>query len=212
MTRSFYLLFAGGAVTLSACDHAQAGAPLQCTGQETRSCSAGRVQVRCCPAEATCNYRTRPFLECGNGLCTEGHDRGRCPAPQPAVQAGALDEIACRATHGTWQEACVDHHVATVCIESFPTNYTGPARNPPFTRCMKNRCTTSSFAEDCYPTRRELTKDVECHGKWQKVCLGGKAEDRCLPASATPAEFPATKFVTCPQGGCAVGDDPQSCR
>lgn len=208
MRRCALLLFA---LALAACERADAGAPVMCSGYENKSCDNGRVTKHCCPAGAKCNFIAPDFLECGNGYCTVGRDRGRCPTPTPQAMADKQDEAACKAGWGQWQSACVDHRVTTACIASYPTNYTGPSHNPPFQTCMKNRCTTSQFAEACYPTRQELTRDVECHGKWQKVCLGGKAEERCLPASATVSEFPATQFSACRDGSCVVGADPKLC-
>ena len=88
-----------------------------------------------------------------------------------------------------------------------PTNYDGPPPNPSFRRCGEDRCTTHRFVEDCYPTRAELGA-ADCEGSWTKVCLGGKVEERCLPGGwqKLMMAMPATKYATCPDGTCAVGD------
>jgi hypothetical protein len=46
------------------------------------------------------------------------------------------------------------------------------------------------------------------------VCLGGKLSERCLPQPIPPATtWRATRYVTCGDGSCAVGDDvAKACR
>jgi hypothetical protein len=202
---------------------AQAGAPAPCSGWESRGCEGGSIQTRCCPEGAKCNFRDEPYLECGHGLCTTSGDLGRCPSPKPALFSsgagpGGEDEAACRKSHGSWERACANKVVVAVCMPPMPTNYMGPGMNPPFKVCGKGqrlvsaepavgeRCTTHVLAEDCYPTKKALGAD-KCLGGWQKVCLGGQVEERCLPVSLTPKSWHATTFVSCDDGSCAVGED-----
>lgn len=196
------------ALLLSVERRANAGPPTICTGYEVPQCQSGWITKACCPAGSKCNFRSAPYVECGNGYCVDGKDRGRCVAPKPQVEP-ATDASQCN-RGGTWQDACLDHRVQKACIASYPTNYGGPSHNPSWKTCMKNRCTTSALVEDCYPTKAELGA-AACPGKWTPVCLGGKVEERCLPASANASEFPATRITTCKDGSCVVGDDRDAC-
>ncbi len=212
-----------------AAPEARAGAPIGCDGWEHRSCEGGRIQTQCCPKGAKCNFRDEPYLMCGHGLCTTSGDLGRCPSPEPAIFTsvdgpGGQSEEACKATHGSWQLVCAKKVVVAACLPPMPTNYMGPGMNPPFKTCGKGprlvsdapaageRCTTHVLAEDCYPTKTELGQD-KCLGGWQKVCLGGKVEERCLPVSFEDKRWPATEYVMCDDGKCAVGkDETKVCR
>jgi len=202
---------------------ARAGAPMPCDGYEERSCDAGFVRTHCCPAGAKCNFDFPRFLDCGHGTCVVGGDRGRCPSPLPHTTPG---DAAC-APDG-WELACVDRRVTKACIPPVPTNFTGPGLNPPFRACgdgrarltatpadftradVGARCTTHILYEDCFPSRGEVLPR-SCLGAWQKVCLGGKLNQKCLPAEAPPDAFPAKTWVTCDDGSCAVGTDAAAC-
>ena len=190
---------------------ARAGAPVGCDGSESRVCEEGRIVRRCCPKGAKCNFRNPPHIDCGDGTCVAGHDEGRCAPPQPQTTV-AKDEADCKKQSGSWEPACVAHKVTKACILPVPTNYTGPQHNPPFRTCRGgDRCTTGRFIEDCHPGRDELEHQV-CGGSWTKVCLGGKVVDRCLPWVVQPkSEYPASTYVTCDDGSCAVGEDKDVC-
>ena len=187
---------------------AGAGAPVPCDGDESTYCEGGHVRRRCCPKNAKCNYRSAPFIACGQGTCAAGGDRGRCPAPEPVV-GPARSESACtgQGSHGSWELACVEHRVARVCIPPVPTNFSGPARNPPYRTCGGERCTTHTLIEDCLP---ENKPGVRCDGQWRKVCFGGKLGERCVPRQLHEA-LSAAGYVTCPDGSCAVGSDRAAC-
>lgn len=192
---------------------AKAGPPVPrppCNGSESHSCSAprpkdgqrvsvGAITSHCCPAGAHCNYAYVPYTECGNGACVYGRDPGRCPAPQPSV-----DPAKTCSTQGM-EKVCLGHKVTEACVMPVPTNYTGPSPNPTYRTCGDGRCTTSSFMEDCYPTRKEAKA---CDGTWTKVCLGGEVSERCLPK--TPPEgvrWTATEFSKCKDGSCVMGPE-----
>lgn len=185
---------------------AAAGPPVPCSGYEVTLCSGGYLRKSCCPKGSKCNFQNPPHIECGNGYCVEGADRGRCPAPQPQIDTNST-AASCA---GAWQPVCLDHHVKQACVAPYHTNYTGPSHNPAFKTCLQDRCTTSPFVEDCYPTKAELG-GATCAGKWTQVCLGGKAVERCLPTGANATEFPATRFTTCKDASCVVGDDRAKC-
>ncbi len=207
------------AATLATTD-AFAGPPMPrptCEGSESKTCSAtqpragerislGHIGYNCCPPGASCNYAYVPFTECGHETCVYGRDPGRCPTRQPAVDPNARKdgEKTCK-YGGMPEQVCLNRKVTDACLLPYPTNYSGPPRNPPFTTCGEGRCTTSNYIEDCYPTRAE-TKT--CDGAWTPVCLGGTLTDRCLPkAPPTGATFAATEFAKCKGGSCAIGDD-----
>lgn len=208
-------------------DSARAGAPMPCGGYETTACQDGRLQTRCCPAGAKCNYRDEPFIGCGHGLCTTGGDPGRCLAPRPNVTA-AKSEADCKTESGDWALVCADKVVVSACLPPMPTNFMGPGFNPRFVACgsgaslsstgdgqVGDRCTTHLLEEDCYPTREELGLRA-CQGALTKVCLGGKVIEKCLPQNLSPFKprvWPASTFVTCDDGSCAVGSDKsKGCR
>ncbi|MBT9559557.1 MAG: hypothetical protein IV100_26240 [Myxococcales bacterium] len=206
------------AATLATTD-ALAGPPMprpRCEGSESTSCSAtppkagervslGRIGYNCCPPTAKCNYAYVPFTECGHETCVYGRDPGRCPTRQPVVDPSASKDGGKSCSYGEPEQVCLNRKVTSACLMPYPTNYSGPPRNPPFKTCGDDRCTTSTFIEDCYPTRAETKK---CDGAWTPVCLGGQLTDRCLP-KAPPAgtTFAATVFATCKDGSCAIGGE-----
>lgn len=195
----FVLMFALGFAA-----NVRAGAPVPCQGSTHESCDGTYIQRTCCPLNAPCNYRNRPYVSCGDGYCAHGADLGRCPVPQAHV----IDSAQC-AKDG-FVKACINHAVKDVCLMSVPTNYTGPSRNPAFIALPDGRCTTSRFVEEAYPVRNASAK---CDGAWTRVCLGGKVEERCLPKTAPDGHaFQATKYVTCKDKSCAVGDDKSACE
>ncbi len=182
-----------------------------CDGWEHKSCRGGNIAVSCCPKNARCNYAYAPFVECGNGSCVPGKDRGRCPEKVPMTQPGVSKEK-CDTYH--WQKVCLNNKVTEACIMPVPTNYMGPPRNPPFKRCSDQRCTTTDFRAACYPTKAE-TSECGRSRSWRKVCLMGKVEERCLPRPPTNFSgtfYPATQFVECPDKTCVVGTDKNDCR
>jgi hypothetical protein len=188
---------------------ANAGSPAPCDGYEETVCQGGVISTRCCPKGKRCNFRNPPHVSCGDGYCVEGHDVGRCPAPQ-AQTTPAKSEGECKATSGSWEPACVGGKVTSACIMPVPTNYTGPRPNPRFTTCRQDRCTTSRFVEACHPARGEIA-DKDCPG-FTKVCLGGKVAERCLPFVFGKKTYQAARYVECGDGSCAVGEDKQACR
>ncbi|MFO0745026.1 MAG: hypothetical protein U1F43_05025 [Myxococcota bacterium] len=203
----------GMGLALPFAGRARAGAPMPCNGSETESCDGHRINRSCCPAGAGCNFEHPPYLACGGGLCVLGHDPGRCEAPVASTMP-ARDEADCKAQYGSWEPACIEHHVVEACLPPVPTNFTGPALNPPFTTCGKDRCTTHALAVDCQPTYFELWLAAwpalpTCDGKWAEVCLDGQVETRCMLWSGDLLEKPPAppRWVTCPDNSCAVGSD-----
>ncbi len=194
----------------------QAGPPLprpKCSGSETKQCSNGRITYHCCPANAKCNYAYAPFVECGYESCVPGQDLGRCPVPRTrSVPAKNADD--CNVNHhGRWEKACIDRKVTMACIPGVPTNFSGPAFNPPFKTCGPDQCTTSRYVEDCYPTKAEATS---CPGGWTTVCLQGRLEERCVPAATSLTKTVTGKpvvseFVRCGEQTCAMGTDKAAC-
>lgn len=196
---------------------------MPCQGSQHVSCSAGRIQTQCCPEGAMCNYRDEPFTGCGHGLCITSGDPGRCVSPRPNVTT-AKSEADCKNDSGEWALVCADKVVVHACLPPMPTNFMGPGNNPRFKSCgsgaapmssedakVGDRCTTHLLDEDCYPTRDELGLRA-CEAPLTKVCLGGKLLEKCLPQNLSPIKprlWPASTFVTCDDGSCAVGDDKQ---
>lgn len=193
------------AISLFLWQPAQAGPPKPeppCDGERYDTCLNGTLYTQCCPAGSRC--QTQVHTNCGYGRCIAGGDRGRCPVLEPNITAERTPE-ACKYRSGTWERACVKGQVTMACFPMLPTNFSGAGQNPAFTECGGGRCTTSGIPEACYPTREE-TKT--CSGAWEKACIGGKVEERCLPANATRY---ATGYVTCSDGGCAIGPTTASC-
>ncbi len=211
------VVFAGlAALAYGARRDARAGPPMPCTGYEETSCDGGRISKRCCPAGATCNFRdSGPHVNCGHGLCFEGEDIGRCPAPV-ATTTPAKSEEECKKEHGSWELVCADKVVVAKCLPPMPTNFMGPGYKPAFTMCGKGerlvstavevgeRCTNHRLPEDCFPAASQ----VKCVGTVTKVCLGGKVVDKCLPVVAAGHVWEAATFVKCGDGSCAVGTSP----
>lgn len=197
---------------------ADAGPPMPCTGKEAPVCRGGTVFMGCCPKGQKCPPEP-PFVSCGDRVCAPGHDRGRCVGPTPMLEPTAKAKADCDRSAGAWERACLDHKITNACIMSYPTNYGGPSHNPTFRTCVaETRCTTNPLYEDCFPRRGEVT-DAECAtiGGWQKVCLAGKVEERCLPKGAAVASFPSLEYVACPSGAagagqCAVGKTVDNCK
>ena len=46
-------------------------------GSWYRSCADGKILRECCVGK--CNFRTKPFVECGQGTCVHGDDKTKCP-------------------------------------------------------------------------------------------------------------------------------------
>jgi len=187
---------------------ARSGPPMPCTGYEVTTCNGKRLVKNCCPRGAKCNYRNPAHIKCGHGTCVQGNDPGMCPSPKPVVTP-AKTKADCRT--GNWAKACIDRKVTEACIMSVPTNYMGPGMNPVFQTCGADRCTTHKLLEDCFPTKKELGK-TKCDGKWEKVCLAGKVEDRCVPKAHLKTSLPAKTYMSCKDGSCAVGSDAGACR
>lgn len=183
-------------------------------GTAHHSCDGARIQTSYCPPGAYCNYRYMPFVDCGAGNCVIGADAGLCPAPK-ATTLAATSKADCK---GSWEPVCLDRKVTDACV---PKTQGRRAPNPPFVSCGAGRCTTSRFVEDCYPTRKELGKTA-CDGTWEKVCLLGKLEERCVPKTApapstssvtpVPGSEHATTYVSCGKGRCAVGTHKGACE
>lgn len=191
---------------------AASGAPLPppvCDGFEHASCADGRIAVSCCPKGAKCNYRNEPYQDCGDGACVPGNDPGLCPPKQPQVDPGKT----AAECPGGWIKACVDRKVTMACLMPVPTNYMGPALNPPFRECGDDRCTTSRYVEDCYPAKGTPAASSVCLTGWTDVCLMGVLSQRCLPLGA-PKSDASQRFVRCADapGRCAIGDDQGACR
>ncbi len=144
---------------------ARAGPPAPCTGYEESGCFEGRIQKQCCPAGAQCNFRNRPYTDCGQMLCVEMGDVGHCADPKAQVNAATTEEV-CRAERGQWAVACIEGKVAKACLPPMPTNYMGPPANPAFKTCGEGAdgrkgaqaaigtpCTTNILVEHCYPAK-----------------------------------------------------------
>jgi hypothetical protein len=208
----------------------QAGAPMPCDKRAPAVCSSGYIQNTCCawdPSHPHCKagFKPEPFVSCGSNLCVEGNDPGRCPAPLAAHDTGVTAEQ-CNGSSsygGGWQPACIDRKVKEVCIPPVPTNYTGPAQNPPYRTCGGDRCTTHTLMEDCFPAEEEALSFMPLSmnrehglclssagpGTWKKVCLGGKVDLRCVPRPYDRNRGGRSPFVSCPDGSCAVGPSPE---
>ncbi len=168
--------------------HTSCSAPPPAAGQRV---SVGRITEACCPPGARCNYAYVPYTECGYGTCVYGRDPGRCPAPGTSTYEKCADG-------DPKEKVCLNQKVTLACLMPYPTNYSGPPRNPPFRTCGGDRCTTSQFLDDCFANRAQ-TKT--CAGTWTKVCVAGAVSERCVPEG-----HEASRFVKCGDGSCAIGD------
>jgi|GEM_PF-2115374 len=196
-------------------------------GQEV--CNGGRLQTRCCdvtPDAPGCKEgeTVEPFVACGNSTCVPGSDLGRCTAPPNRLY---LDFVptpeACVAQNGSWQPACFENKAQEVCVPPMPTNFSGSSYTPAFKLCGPKRCTTHVLIEDCYPTPEEATTlwpgtsdEGLCIGgmgigSWQKVCLQGAVDMRCVPLAPTGQAPAVSAYIPCPDGSCAVGQDTSHC-
>jgi hypothetical protein len=200
---------------------ALAGPPRPCPDGPVLHCAGGNVVQHCCAWHANDALCTKdatlpPFVSCGRGTCIDGHDAGRCPAPDNAPMLMADSAEACRSQAGNWRRACVDGRVAEACVPPLPTNFGGPPQIAPFHTCAADRCTTHVLVEQCYPKAGEAvsfglwTAPPACVGPtglgvWQKVCFDGAVEERCLPQSMLAAPGGARAYVMCPDGSCVVG-------
>ncbi len=209
---------------------AKAGAPLPCEERSPNVCTSGYIVNVCCsrdPSHPHCQsgFNPEPFVTCGSNLCVTGRDPGRCPSPVASHQSNVSAEQ-CRGSSsygGGWAPACIDRKVKEVCIPAVPTNYTGPALNPPYQTCGGDRCTTHTLIEDCFPTEKEALSLAPMSnprvngfclstagvGTWQPICLGGKVDLRCVPKPYDRNRGGRSPFVSCPDGSCAVGPSPE---
>jgi hypothetical protein len=207
---------------------ASAGAPRHCPKRSPATCTGGLIATTCCsdnPDAPECRpgFEPPPFMSCGNQTCVLGRDPGRCTAPANEVTSLARTQCTGLAPFGPhWREVCVDRKLTQACIPGIPTNFSGPARVADYQTCGANRCTTHLFIEDCFPTTRDVLNPTgeepddggDCRsdavaGRWQKVCLGGKVDLRCIPTVRAVTRTGARAFVMCPDKSCAVGNDPK---
>lgn len=186
--------------------------PPTCTGSWHNECVSGSIKAHCCPKNTKCNYRFAPYTNCGHGMCVQGKDPGMCPTLEPRLTAPVgTPKDKCK--FGWHQQACVSGKVRGACVGVPHTNYTGPPINPAFKTCWEDDCTTSRFASFCMPTKEKLGKK-KCKGIWQEACVRGKAEKRCFPEPPTNFSgnlYPATTFVDCGKGRCAIGANTSAC-
>lgn len=187
---------------------ARSGAPAPpppCAGEEYFSCERNRL-TRHCTDKGKKAPKIADFVNCGYDSCVPGRDRGMCK-PWTAVTTGAKDAASCGESYGDWQKACVDNRITEACIMSVPTNYMGPPRNPHWLECpnVADRCAPPSEPEQCLDKRGAVKT---CAGTWEKVCLRGKIEERCVPPKITwGGKNLVRAFAECSPTTCAIGSE-----